>query len=610
MSKQYHLNRVRLTGKLNEFTPSCVVLEVLQAHNISIYGKINSLTENINQITVIEKYRTTTLFEPLSSNNLRYIATFINYESSLWTKSSLLEAYERLTNFDRKNINNIVYGQLTHDNLNVYNATMLYILCKENNIQTTWNMTPQQMVLSLKQLSIPISTIREQIISYTNKMNRNDLINLINNIPTNLTDINLTEEEIEQQNNDTHPPLLEINPLKLKSIFNKYKDTSYLLKRIIPKSHNDAIILASLIYNLNLVDSKYPYQEYLKLRQCKGLNFYTPIDIEFRKKYLRNPDWFNLNIFWEPALSFIYDEEGLRRMCSNEGYELEDFRNYSPESLLQISRISNNVYLGKHIYEDVDVSAINMTDLKELDSKQCLTIGNIESKFLHIYTFDELVEYFTNEKEYRNPVKENEILSKKIINKLKLYATKLNHTGMLEVMEMIHKWKQYSNEFTDKLRTLYNKNTNIVNFLNKLIEIGMYMRGWKVVCDSYPLRESQTKVVEGAISKIEVNFVTSTSELYQILETYTEEEKKILSNLPLMRISVTEDVQDFIVTPDKDDGSSILDRLRIVSEGDKHKNMKSCIRVTSNILLVTAYFYICSLGLPKPYNLNDLDHIT
>ena len=77
-----------------------------------------------------------------------------------------------------------------------------------------------------------------------------------------------------------------------------------------------------------------------------------------------------------------------------------------------------------------------------------------------------------------------------------------------------------------------------------------------------------------------------------------------------MRISVTEDVQDFIVTPDKDDGSSILDRLRIVSEGDKHKNMKSCIRVSSNILLVTAYFYICSLGLPKPYNLNDLDHIT
>lgn len=607
MSKQYHLNRIRLTGKLNEFTPSCVVLEVLQAHNISIYGKINSLTENINQISVIEKYRTTTLFEPLSSNNLRSIATFVNYESSLWTKSSLLEAYERLTNFDRKNINNIVYGQLTHDNLNVYNATMLYILCKENNIQTTWNMTPQQMVLSLKQLSIPISTIREQIISYTNKMNRNDLINLINKIPT---DINLTEEDIEQQNNDTHPPILEINPLKLKSIFNKYKDTSYLLKRIVPKSHNDAIILASLIYNLNLVDSKYPYQEYLKLRQCKGLNFYTPIDVEFRKKYIRNPDWFNLNIFWEPALSFIYDEEGLRRMCSNEGYELEDFRNYSPESLLQISRISNNVYLGKHIYEDVDVSAINMSDLKELDNKQCLTIGNIESKFLHIYTFDELVEYFNNEKEYRNPVKENEILSKKIVNKLKVYATKLNHTRMLEVMEMIQKWRQYSNEFTDKLRNLYNKNGKISEFLYKVIDIGMYMRGWKVVNESYPLKESQAKIVDGMISKIEVNFVTSVSELYQLLETYSNDEKKILKELPLMRISITNDTQDFIVTPEKDDGTSILDRLRIISEGDKHKNMKSCIRVSSNILLVTAYFYICSLGLPKPFNLNDLDHIT
>ena len=43
---------------------------------------------------------------------------------------------------------------------------------------------------------------------------------------------------------------------------------------------------------------------------------------------------------------------------------------------------------------------------------------------------------------------------------------------------------------------------------------------------------------------------------------------------------------------------------------DKYKNMKSCIRLTSNIILVSAYYYICALGLSEPFRLEDLDHIS
>jgi hypothetical protein len=53
-----------------------------------------------------------------------------------------------------------------------------------------------------------------------------------------------------------------------------------------------------------------------------------------------------------------------------------------------------------------------------------------------------------------------------------------------------------------------------------------------------------------------------------------------------------------------------MDRLQIVLDGNKYKNMKSCIRLSSNILLHSVYFYICSLGLPEPYNIFELEHIT
>ena len=89
-----------------------------------------------------------------------------------------------------------------------------------------------------------------------------------------------------------------------------------------------------------------------------------------------------------------------------------------------------------------------------------------------------------------------------------------------------------------------------------------------------------------------------------------EIEMKVLKTLPLMKFSHEGDTKIFIMTPDPEDGTSILHRLEIVLDGDKHKNMKSCIRLTSNILLHSVYFYICSLGLSEPYNIFELEHIS
>jgi hypothetical protein len=73
---------------------------------------------------------------------------------------------------------------------------------------------------------------------------------------------------------------------------------------------------------------------------------------------------------------------------------------------------------------------------------------------------------------------------------------------------------------------------------------------------------------------------------------------------------MNKDVINYIITPDPDDGTSMIDRLQIVLKGDKHKNMKSCIRLSSNILLVSTYYYLLSLGVSEPFNIRELDHIS
>jgi hypothetical protein len=77
-----------------------------------------------------------------------------------------------------------------------------------------------------------------------------------------------------------------------------------------------------------------------------------------------------------------------------------------------------------------------------------------------------------------------------------------------------------------------------------------------------------------------------------------------------MKFSHENEAKIFVMTPDPEDGTSLLHRLEIVLDGNKHKNMKSCIRLSSNILLHSVYFYICSLGLPEPFNIFEVEHIT
>lgn len=606
MSKFYFLNRISITGKLNETTPSCVVLEIAQAHNLVTSLKISKFEENWSLIQDIQKYRTDKFEEPLNSSNLRYMAFYINRDSASWKKSSIVEAYNHMHNFDRNDLSKISYGQKTHENLYVYNNCMLYSLCKHHRIDTTWDMTAEQMLLSLNRLNLQISNLQTQVLSLIYKANKSTLINLLN---SNMT-LDFTEEIKMLTPEKELPPISNLEFDELKSSLTKFQDTRHLLKQIRPKTHSDAVILGALIYNLNLTESTIPHSEYLRLQEVSTVELYTPIDETFKNRYLKNPTWYDLSINWEPKLSFIYDDSGLRKLCTHEGFEVEDYRNFGYESLLQISRISTNVYFGKSVYSDDEYTPINLDLINELHHSECLHLGNMESRKLITYTINELAMHFEQGKEFTNPENPSELLENRIVNKIRLYALNLNHSRMLEVIESVNMWKSFSNVFTDKLRTCYSENSNIVDIFYEILNTGMYMRGWKVVSETYPMDSESTVNEENKLPEIEQNVSDAINRVFEKLKTYSESEQEILQSLPLMKVAIHKGVKSFIMTPDEDDGKSMFHRLEIVLNGNVHKNTKSCIRLSSNILLISIYYYLVSLGINEPFDLSNLDYIT
>jgi hypothetical protein len=619
------LNRLQITGNLDEKTPLCVVKEILEAHNLS---SVRLQEKDIKFETLQQEIQKLNSYRPLvlqgsTEDNLRYISTFVNPNCKTWTKGSLLKAYTHLLSFPKENpsiLSSIQYTQKDRDNIEGYNACMLYSICKNYSIDTNWKMTGNQMALLLQKLSFDSTKLRNGLIPLLESLTKSQLVNiyaLLDQSSKKKGTIELLPENafLNVKNSQEVKAMVYLDNDKLIKCFRNFNDTNYLLTSMTANNHFEAIVLAAMIYKLNIIESKFPLYEYEELSSVKSVDLYVPIDNNFRKKFLWNKSWYNIYHHWIPELTFLYSEKDMKNFCIQEGYDSEDFRNYDMMNLLHLSRISLNIYTGKNVYNfEQDLSPVNLDTLSEFINSECITIGILnDSNTLKTYTLSELANIFMNSKNYNTPENKKEVFSERVIQKIKTISSNSGNIELIKSISIVEKWKQYSNEFSESLRDIYSKNPSIFDFLTKTMEAAMYMRGWKVISEVYPLNEKETKLINSDLQfEIEKNVYSKILEIQNWFKEIdlNEIEMKVLKTLPLMKFSYEGDTKIFIMTPDPEDGTSILHRLEIVLGGDKHKNMKSCIRLTSNILLHSVYFYICSLGLQEPYNIFELEHIS
>lgn len=633
MSKRtLKLNRLLVTGHLSEYTPYCVVKEILEAHNISFSNLPDeelSFARQQTEIQRILKFRTleieTNDSGGFDEKSLRYLATFVNTNIKTWTKSSLLKCYDHMMNFEYESVEklrklDINFNPKSPETIKGLNACMLYKICLYYHIYTKWNTSESDMVFMIKKLFEPANEIRLHLSNLIQSLDKTRLINLYLNIPKHNHKVNFTLKNIDEVLNDN--PLLNLEHEKITDSILKYKDIDYVLKNVFPTNHNDAIVLAALNYKLNITESKYPFDEYKAILKNPSLELYVPYDPFFRKHYLKSPKWYDISKVWNISLSQIYTEGELKNMCISEGFTVDDFRNSEPHVLLLQSQTCNTFYFGKNPYNlEQTESPVMCEILEDLKDEDCLSYGNYAKRSFITYSIDEIYTMFMTYRSYVNPTDVHQCLGKRVINKLKFIAQKYNIIKLMSVISELDKWYEYSNENTERLRELYSKasierKTHIKRYFDALTKCGMYMRGWDGESE-YPLGEKSTLQVKIRYEMIEQNVTQSISDALDYLQdNLYEDEKEILIKLPLMKYTKYHDETydfktfSFVPSPDPEDGNTMIERLEIVAKGSTYKNMKSCIRVSSNIILSSVYFYSCSLNLDEPFNIKYLEYIT
>ena len=144
-------------------------------------------------------------------------------------------------------------------------------------------------------------------------------------------------------------------------------------------------------------------------------------------------------------------------------------------------------------------------------------------------------------------------------------------------------------------------------FLIRLLESGMYMRGWTGE-GPYPLTSEETLTGREDQPGIDLRVTQSIQDLENIISDLNNLDGlgDLIKELPLIFYNGISG--ELLPSTEEREGLTIYERINIV-KGGEDGSIHSCIRMSSNRFCASAYYYLTLVGFPPPFNIDGLSHI-
>ena len=487
-----YLDRQNITGSICEDTPICVILEIADSLHLNYDSKKVKYPEYIHSIISTIKTCPIPCIDSKKEYNLdelSLIAKFINADSSImWRRKKVLEAFNHILKYTEKEppipTGEWDIGQQTMNTPLSYNSCVLYKTCKYYGLYTNRNTTINNMAYSVRLLSNNNSELINKIINITKFLNKASLINILCNnnisIVPNLKFINHSSSETMEN----------LDFFQSKNLEESYKKLSdpQAVSLITPNNQYECIYLAAKLYNIDISESENPHKEYLKLKE----GHYIPQDKNFMNRYVKNPSFFLVDKNWRPNLTCLYDINQLTKFAKNEGYTDEDLINSSPLELLSTN--IDTFYKGRHPDSINDTTLISLENLSEIEPD--LIISYKKDDIIEAFDISELINYFKINRTFLHPIRKNLKFSEFAIKKLRYICKHIksneninkSYQELLENIYIIENIEYTNIKYNQNFVNITDKDILIQN-LNIILEIALYMRGWNGVGE-YPLYNS------------------------------------------------------------------------------------------------------------------------
>lgn len=672
------LSRLYITGPITINTPTCVIIEILNAHGIILDmnyfsddpSNINSIDQSnirsdiINDITNTINSNPICINEPYDNDAFRYIARFVN-NTVQWPISKLLDAFKFLVHFYTDSppplSKDFIVGQQTCENPRSLNACILYKYCMYHNLHVTSNYTIDHMAMALRMWFELESSLHTHIKSHLDiHLSKHHLINILMYLKRIPRNFNLSDDEYEP---DTEPSSTEISKVKPSSFEEKsdntkkkitfelleknkkeYEATSKRLSKfsrnldsVKPNTDSEAVVVSCLRYSIDISEAESPLYEFSKL--VKEGTSYIPSDIKLKqRKFTLYPNTHSLYLdrCFNPHLPFeCYSDYVLRELAKREGiiHSVDDLgrlhsrysqmRTRDIYDALQLSILLNTFYHGIYPHSQQE-TLITLESISSMYFDECVSYGVKDSPMV-IFKYSELKETFEQYRSFVNPSsKTNELFSDQSINKL-LFLCQTpryecepseSHLERKKLSEVILKIRCYTHSKFSECQDFYKLYSSsspsiqlsIRDTLESLHRLAMFMRGWDGIgplpISLAPVHD-QLKIDQRVCSEI-VAFESkceslNTSSSHSVSPPIGTR----IFHLPLLKYKG----KSFVSSSSSEDGFNIIERLTIVKSGSS-KTVSSCIRLTSNWLSASAYYYLDLIGHKPPYDISQLSNIS
>lgn len=551
-----------------------------------------------------------------SVDEMEKVLIFLN-SSEEWTEKNINEALDSLLPFFQEEVLPIqtsIFGEKTNNSPHSLNPMQIYRLCKEIKYPLNINTTLEEMVFALdKTYNDNLEGLK---LSFLEKIKNIDSTSLIKLLHTSFELEGLSNINLKQVKKVKKFVQVDFNSEFLKCM----TDSQYLIKRISPKTHEEAIFVSYERWNIFIAESSNPLFQYKILSKNERERVsYIPInDGDFAFKYSMNEEWYNTNKNWFEILVQFYSRQKLIQFCQKEGYT--DCKKTSEKTLrcfLIDRQVFCNFYFEIVPYSEEFVSYINRESISEMEN--IISVGKISDRNMVYFTVEELNDYFTHEKLLIDPIS-RELFDNYAITKLKTFCKTKNgehnyykYKKLLETISMIESCihiinmnmkniKDYSLQdpiFSDMLKLS----------LEKLIELGLTMRGSKNK-NVIPLSSFDSKnPIETEALIFQQSF-----EIYKeyLNLLFDERIKNFMDNINIITFTENGLKYDFFGITIKTSTVNYRRTLRECLEQSFFGNQEdelSCIRTNSNWILYTACWYYHMFSFELKINVSEIEEI-
>lgn len=594
------LDKRYITGNVGDNTPHVVVVEVCQSLGIAVDSTKLPLTDYrakvLRCLGEVQPYK---IEQPY---NWSVIAQYVNPDKTKkWTREQLSDSLEWLNTghnsipLDR-DIMKLQVDNPTPESPRNVPPSFLYKWCLLLGGVTSNSMDVQELKVYCYGLRCDRLSLISNICMACNTMNTATLATMWSMM------------KVESMDPSVHNQRVDILTV-----------TSGLLRirtggqSCYPCTFSDAVCMAAKNYNVDLSIAKNPIVEYYRLISGASYTQKNMVDL-----VTVDPGALSLSINFNPLFPCNFYPKSTLNLIGSK-YPIESTTSNNIYQELSEYFMLDNFHLGVIPGVEDFTTSIEMLDLldkKEREGNIILTYGS-KTTTMRLYTVSELTSLFTNNKNFKCP--HGGDFSKSCISylqtmcirnkkKVPIFRRDNGDDPWDMLRQAISECIMYQSRVTTHEKVLRSRYTNlstidknlVINILTNVLNSGMYMRGWKGDVNNYPLQDTSntdTRYTDIKSCECLTNYYNLLSKL---------EDSSIITDLPLLIFSDNE----YRVCSNDDEGLTIHGRIFIVQNGDHTTNINSCIRMSSNWLVSSAYKYLQALNHKPNFDIGRLKYVS